>query len=207
MASSMASSMATPAVRPCTIFYRKSLHMACDEINTRRQIKRLKDVVGAAFETHRKRIWEHYGFTVDKNRRDASWNVDWSITNANGQVVAFEEDKGHYVDSCFLERLLVGAARTVNTYQNNGNDVPHIILHSFTTYARYQERMNEFCNILKPEIVTELRNKLKYTALRHGDRMSKNLWFCQQGDEREPYINHADEELIQSDIEFIQSLA
>src|SRR6056300_739678 len=85
--------------------YKNSLKLAGENINQIKQSKSLKDVVGKQYEQHRKRIWEEFGFTVDKNRNGSAFDVDWSIY-FNGKLVALEEDKGHYVDSCFLERCL-----------------------------------------------------------------------------------------------------
>ena len=56
---------------------------------------------------HLRHIGKEYGntsFTVTKKRHFASFNVDWSILY-NEKVVAMEEDKGHYCDSCFLSGL------------------------------------------------------------------------------------------------------
>ena len=51
-------------------FYTQSLVLAEAEIKEKRVAKALKDVVGLAFENHRKRIWEHFGFKVVKNGDD-----------------------------------------------------------------------------------------------------------------------------------------
>ena len=68
-----------------------------------------------AFEKHRKRIWEHFGFKVVKEG-DGLFDADWYIWYGE-TLVAIEEDKGHYLDSCFLERALTGFAKTINSYQ------------------------------------------------------------------------------------------
>ena len=48
-------------------FYKESLEIAENQIKTLHQSgKALKDVVGEAFETHRKRIWNYFGFSVSK---------------------------------------------------------------------------------------------------------------------------------------------
>ena len=184
-------------------FYKHSLQHACDEIAEKRKKKALKDVIGAAFEEHRRRLWEHFEFDVDKNQHQASWNVDWTISK-NGKVVAFEEDKGHYVDSCFLERALTGATRTVNAYLKIKEPVPCIILHSFTTYSKFIQKLEEYCEIVKPEIVDKLKEKLIYTTLHAGDRLKTSKWFqeCPNA-----YVDHVSDDLIKKDIEFIQSLA
>ena len=183
-------------------YYKRSLQTACDTINEKKKTKALKDVIGAAFEEHRRRLWEYFGFTVDKQRHQASWNVDWSIYK-NGKLIAFEEDKGHYVDSCFLEKALTGAARTINTCLENKESVPCIILHSFTTYSKFSQKLVEFCGILKPELVNTLKEKLIYTTLYTGDRLSTKKWFQSIAD---AYVYYEDDDLIKKDIIFIQSL-
>ena len=97
-------------------FYKQSLKKADNEVKTLNKNKALKDCVGKAYENHRKRVWEYFGFKVSKDKYDAHFDVDWSITY-NGVLIALEEDKGHYVDSCFLERALTGFCKTVNTYK------------------------------------------------------------------------------------------
>lgn len=62
-------------------FYKESLCKAENYIKSQHETgKSLKDVVGTAFEMHRKRLWEHFGFRVSKEKYDAMFDVDWSIT-------------------------------------------------------------------------------------------------------------------------------
>ena len=100
-----------------TRIYKESLKKAEDEIRSQHETgKALKDVVGKAFENHRMRVWNHFGFNVSKEKHGAMFDVDWSITY-KGNLIALEEDKGHYVDSCFLERAITGFCKTINMYQ------------------------------------------------------------------------------------------
>ena len=105
--------------------------------------KALKDIVGEEFETHRKRIWEYFGFSVTKDKHNACFSVDWTIKNKKGEIVAFEEDKGHYLDSCFMERALTGFAKTINSYVKNDTKIPHLLIHSFTKYSKFEEKKLE----------------------------------------------------------------
>ena len=62
-------------------FYKESLRETDNEIRIQHETgKALKDIVGLAFETHRKRIWNYFGFDVSKERHEAMFDVDWSIT-------------------------------------------------------------------------------------------------------------------------------
>ena len=97
-------------------YYKESLVLAETEIETIHNTgKALKDVIGIAYEKHRERIWKYFGFEVSKEKNDAMFDIDWCI-KYKGELIAFEEDKGHYIDSCFLERALCGFSKTVNIY-------------------------------------------------------------------------------------------
>ena len=164
--------------------------------------KALKDIIGKAFETHRKRVWEHFGFTVTKDKHHSLFDVDWSILH-NQQLIAFEEDKGHYLDSCFMERAITGFAKTVNAYQKEGRIVPKLIIHSFARYRKFQEKKEEDMDTRKECIADEIKEKMAYTTLTHRDRLPANIWF---GSCDDCYGNNAEDDLIRDDIGFILSL-
>mgnify|MGYP001475664841 CR=1 FL=1 len=131
------------------------------------------------------------------------FDVDWSITY-KGVLIAFEEDKGHYLDSCFMERALTGFSKTVNTYIKNGKPIPLLIIHSFTRYKKFNEKLEEDMDTRKTEIRDEIQKKLVYTTLVEFDRLSKQKWFSKEL--YNCYSLNASDELILKDIEFIQSL-
>ena len=79
---------------PILTFYKDSLKEAGENINQVKKGRSLKDVVGKEYENHRKRVWEYMGFTVDKDRNGAAFDVDQAVYH-NGKLVALEEDKGH----------------------------------------------------------------------------------------------------------------
>ena len=185
-------------------FYKESLCKAENDIRAQHETgKALKDVVGTAFELHRKRLWEHFGFCVSKKKYGALFNVDWSITY-KGVLIAFEEDKGHYLDSCFMERALSGFSKTVNAYIKKNEPIPRLILHSFTKYKNFNEKLEEDMDTRKTEIRDEIQKKLLYTTLVECDRLPKKKWFSK--DSYDSYSVNASEELILKDIEFIKSL-
>lgn len=185
-------------------FYKESLEQAENYIqNEHNTGKALKDIVGKAYETHRKRVWNHFGFDVSKERYGAMFDVDWSITY-QGILIAFEEDKGHYMDSCFMERALTGFSKTVNTYQKKGKPVPVLILHSFTRYNKFSDKLEEDMDTRKAEIRDEIKKKIVYTTLVECDRLPKNRWFSKEL--YNCYSINATDELIIKDIKFIRSL-
>ena len=185
-------------------FYKESLRKAENDIMCQhKKGKALKDVVGKAYEQHRKRVWEYFEFDVSKDKHHAMFNVDWSI-RYKGVLIAFEEDKGHYMDSCFMERALTGFSKTVNAYIKKKEPIPVLILHSFTKYKNFDEKLEEDMDTRKTEIRNEIQKKLVYTTLVECDRLSKKKWFSKEL--YNCYSVNANEELILKDIEFIQSL-
>lgn len=185
-------------------FYKESLRSAENEIMIIHETgKALKDIVGTAYETHRKRVWNHFGFEVSKDKHDALFDVDWSIT-WQGELIALEEDKGHYMDSCFMERAITGFCKTINAYQKINKPIPVLILHSFTKYNKFVEKLEEDLETRKSEIADEMKNKLRYTTLVDCDRLPKERWFSTQL--YNCYSVNASDELILKDIEFIRSL-
>ena len=186
------------------LFYKQSLCEAENEIKCQHKAgKDFKTWVGKAYEQHRKRLWEHFGFVVSKDKHDAMFDVDWSITY-KGDLVAFEEDKGHYLDSCFMERALTGFSKTVNAYIKKGEPTPLLVIHSFTRYRKFNEKLEEDMDTRKTEIRDEIQKKLVYTTLTECDRLSKKNWFSKEN--YDCYSVNASEELILKDIEFIKSL-
>lgn len=184
-------------------FYKESLRLAEIRIETENKTgKALKDAIGGAFEEHRERIWNHFGFKVSKDKKIASF-VDWCITY-EGKLIALEEDKGHYLDSCFLERALSGFCKTINTYKEINKDVPLLILHSFTKYNLYNQKLKEDMDTRKLEISDELQKKIVYTTLTECDRLSQKKWFSKEY--YKGYSDNANDELIIKDIKFIRSL-
>ena len=195
--------MDTTSIQEHINYYRQSLRDADNEIKTEKEKgKALKDIVGKAYENQRKRIWEHFGFDVSKDKHNALFDIDWSISY-KGRLIAMEEDKGHYLDSCFLERALTGFAKTVNYYQKNGIIVPTLIIHSFAKYSKFHDKKMEDLETRKPAIADELLKKIVYTTMTKCDRFPKRNWFS---DNDNCYSDNADDELIIQDIAFIQSL-
>ena len=187
------------------LFYKESLIQAENELKFIHEStgKALKDIVGKVFENHRERVWRHFGFDVSKDKHGALFDVDWSIT-WQGELVAFEEDKGHYMDSCFMERAITGFCKTINAYQKIGKPIPVLILHSFTKYNKFIEKLEEDLDTRKTEIRDEMKKKLVYTTLVDCDRLPKDKWFSTQL--YDCYSVNARDELILQDIEFIRSL-
>ena len=187
------------------VYYLESLRIANDNINKRKRDISLKDVVGLEFEQHRKRLYEYFGYTVDKKKNYAQFNVDWSIYY-NGNLVGIEEDKGHYVDSCFLDRSLTSYAKTINIYLKNGIKCPKFILHSFTKYKLYTDKCENFYKILRDDIKEQMLNNMVYTTVTLTDRIKRNQWYS-INDDNNSYMELYELDLIKEDIRMIMSLS
>jgi hypothetical protein len=182
---------------PDIVYYLESLRIANDNINKRKRDISLKDVVGFEFE--------YFGYIVDKKKNYAEFNVDWSIYY-NGNLVGIEEDKGHYVDSCFLDRSLTSYAKTINIYLKNGIKCPKFILHSFTKYKLYTNKCENFYNILQDDIKEQMLNNMIYTTVTLTDRISRNKWYNINNDNNS-YMELYELDLIKEDIRMIRSLS
>lgn len=185
-------------------FYKESLQKAENEIRLMNETgKALKDIIGKAYETHRKRLWNYFGFNVSKDKHGALFGVDWSISY-KGKLIAFEEVKGHYLDSCFFERVLSGFCKTIYAYQQKGKPVPLLIIHSFTKYKNFNQKLKEDLDTRKKSIVDEIKKKLVYSTLLEVDRLPKKRWFSKNL--YDCYSMNTTDELIFKDIKFIMSL-
>ena len=187
-------------------FYKQSLIDAENEIvSIYKRGKALKDVVGKEYETHRKRLWKHFGFDVTKHRHEAQFAVDWAI-EYEGKLIALEEDKGHYADSCMHLRTFSEFAKTINNYNKKNKDIPVLILCSFTRYSKHEEKFEELKETWKTEISMHI-NKMHYTTLTYCDRINKKDWVGNKQTTRtNSYSHFAEDALILEDIEFIKSL-
>jgi len=188
-------------------FYKQSLQTASSNILTMQPKKALKDRVGFEYECHRKRVYEHFGFSAVKEQADNNFKADWYIYK-NESLVAIEEDKGHYMDSCFLDRAILSFAKQINICKKNNKDCPFLILSSFTTYRLYQKKMRENFEVLNPDLVDTMKEKLLYSSICKSDRLRRSLWFSDSTDSNslDPYCDHADTRLILNDILMIKSL-
>ena len=183
-------------------YYKKSLNELTQ--NIQKSTKSLKDIVGYEYEQHRKRIYEFNGLIVSKRKpKDINYNADWFVYNKTKQLVAIEEDKGHYVDSCFLDRAVFSFAKIISKYLKNKEDCPKLILSSFTTYKLYNKKMIENYDVLRQDIIDVMKEKLVYQSICPSDRLSRDIWFQKQNKEKNPYIENVTKTRIIEDIKLI----
>lgn len=182
--------------------YKESLRVAEELINAQKLTKSLKDVVGAQFEDHRRRVWKEVGGTLMTEFEYESINFDIRVKTPTGKVI-LEESKGHYMDSCFLERALIGTALTIRRCMDNQVEVPIFVFHSFTKYKGYYEKVQNVHAILEKPIVEYMKTNMFYTHVTDHGRSSKNEWFSASNNNGW-YSYHARDDLITRDIEFMQ---
>ena len=138
--------------------------------------KALKDLVGKHYEQHRKRIYQHLGFSTAKEKLDNCFDADWIVRDKNGKVVVVEEDKGHYVDSCFCERAIIGFAKVANYYLEQHQECPFLVLSCPTRYKSFERKFKETLHLFRPELAVVLKDKVKYFNVANHDRLPVKRW-------------------------------
>jgi len=161
--------------------YLDSYDMFCDNTITtvKETDKALKDVIGAEYEEHRKRIYEKLGFRVENEIHDerlAAFNADWYLYDNGGNLAIIEECKGHYVDSCFAERAVFGFAKTAQRFLDLGLECPYFVLSSTTKYRLFSLKFDESLGVLRADIAAALRAKVKYFSVVENDRFGYKKW-------------------------------
>ena len=197
--------------------YVSSLKKACNKVNCDyKGGKSLKDCVGNAFEIHRRHMWESVGLIVTSinnlpEEKKPTWEADNVIIDHKGNVVAFEEDKGHYLDSCFAGRAFMNIAQTICKYQRNNIPIPLFVIHSFTRFKQFEQKFDEALNVFHQKIRNEMKIKVKYTTLTSRDRIQKGWFKGKKTIEREldnehAFLIHSNINLIKNDIEFLKNI-
>jgi len=177
-------------------------------INKEQQVTNLKDVVGKKYEQVRKALYITVGCTL-LNRKEfpcLGFNADIIAMAVSGDII-IEETKGHYLDSCFFERALVGFAKTIARCLKARVTVPLFVLHSFTTYKLYKIKLEEFEDILNPDVMSYINTHVKYTSLTPHDRRPPDEWYSSKtkGGTTNWYTHHADNDSITRDVNFFNS--
>ena len=151
--------------------------------------KAKKDIVGAAYESW-KRKWVKSYSSLDvataeevkqiKTKYKIDFNADIYIVNADTRdLVALEEDKGHYVDKCFFKRALANAVDSIVMCLAQNMPVPYFILSCPTNYSKAEEIKNFQSMSLKPEIYKLLEDKFMYFPLCLHGRVNRTAYLKQ----------------------------
>jgi hypothetical protein len=143
--------------------------------------KAKKDIVGLHYEAFREKFIKELGFRIGKKEdiadiTDGFYNPDQIILSPAGKVVAIEEDKGHYVDKCFLSRAIINSARVVQKCIDRDLPVPYIILSCPTSYSKYEFEFGEALRMFRPDIREELEKKFRYFSMCTHGRVSRTKY-------------------------------
>ena len=135
-----------------------------------------KDIVGEEYEKMRESFYNIFGLTAKKGRI-AGYNADLIVKDKNGKIVIIEEDKGHYVDSCFLKRFLCNAAEIIDAYMESGEEVPYIVLSSPTTLGSYNKAYAKVSKLFRHEIKKMMDLKIVYLPYCNHDRVKNDSYY------------------------------
>tara|TARA_R110000765_G_scaffold424112_1_gene534140 strand:- start:840 stop:1412 length:573 start_codon:yes stop_codon:yes gene_type:complete len=154
----------------------------CAKTYTRWRIKEEKagkDIVGEEYELMRAKYWSQLGYSA-KSEKIADYNADLVVRDSKNRIVAIEEDKAHYVDSCFLDRFMMNAARVFQHYLDSGTldeEIPFVILSSMTKYSLFGEKFDRNKKMFSKKIQKLMKEKMKYFPLCDHDRVRANKYF------------------------------
>ena len=162
-----------------------------------------KDIVGEEYELMRKKFWTQQGFEA-KSENIAGYDADLVVRTKTGRIAVIEEDKAHYVDSCFLDRFVMNAGRVLQHYidlEVLEEDIPFVSLSCMTTYKLFQQKLNDNMRMFSTELQEMMNKKVKYFPMCSHDRVRKGKYFKSE----EVSFDFSDE-LIQEQIDFVSSL-
>ena len=148
--------------------------------------KAKKDIVGDHYEALKEKwisSYSHLDVTnADeikdiKNRYKGVFNADIYIVNADTrELLVLEEDKGHYVDKCFLKRAISNAIETITISVMEGFSVPDFVLSCPTRYGEVKNIVDFSRNYLQPEVFNLLEHKFKYFPLCEHGRVNRKSY-------------------------------
>ena len=161
-----------------------------------------KDIIGEQYESFRRMYYQSCGFTIGNGKKvfGSSYNCDTVVKNGD-RVVVLEEDKGHYIDSCFLGRAISNAAEIFSECLDKGIEVPFFVISSPTKMNNYESICDRRFKLYREDIVILLRSKFLYFPLSENGRISKEKYF----ETAESCFNLSDE-LILNQNKFIETL-
>jgi hypothetical protein len=141
-----------------------------------------KDIVGHQYELFRKQYYIDMGFTLGKGRKifGTTYNSDLVVKKGN-IIVAIEEDKASYVDSCFLGRAIQNAAEVFDMCLSKNIHIPYFIVSSSTKYSKYDEICEKRFRLYREDLQKLLKEKFIYLPLCEHDRVPQKMYFI--GDE------------------------
>lgn len=138
-----------------------------------------KDIVGDQYEKMRKEYYKSKGLVPLKKRGVfGNMNPDL-IVYRNDEILIVEEDKGHYVDKCFLERSIGDAVKIFKWCLDNNKPLPYYILSCPTNLKGFDRIFDELTSLYRSDLQEILKQKFKYCPLSLQNRLSKKTYFTQ----------------------------
>lgn len=172
--------------------------------------KAAKDVVGESYEQMRQDVirgFPELDIATSEERRELdiffgeNYKADqYIVCKKTRQVIALEEDKGHYVDKCFAKRAIFNAGEVVRHCLKHDIEVPYFILSCPTNHdvATILDGLDGFLN---ERLLESLKQKFKFfPSCRHG-RTSRNRYLI---DDEMPFV--VDYELVKEEEDFFRHL-
>lgn len=138
-----------------------------------------KDIVGAHYENFRSELYKQFGLELSKKKKKifgSSYNADLAIEK-NGKIILVEEDKGHYVDSCFLKRAVGNFAEVVSNCIDKKVNVPYFVLSCSTKMRNFNNIFDSYIKIYREDIQKEIKEKFLYFPLCENGRIDAKKYF------------------------------
>ena len=138
--------------------------------------KAFKDVVGEEYEIMRKAFYNNLGLSA-KKEKIGNYDADLVVRDKNGKIIIIEEDKGHYVDSCFFKRFLCNAAEVINQCIQNNEPVPYIVLSCPTKMGNYQKTYDYSSKLFRADIKKHMDLKIVYLPYCEHGRCDRKAYY------------------------------
>ena len=142
-------------------------------------IKAGKDIVGEKYEDFREILYRSIdGVEIGNGKKifGSSYDCD-TVVKKNGKIVILEEDKAHYVDSCFLGRALSNCAEVMDKCIDDGRVPPKFVLSCSTKMNNFQEIFDNRIRLYREDIQKLIKENFVYLPLCEHGRISKTKYF------------------------------
>jgi hypothetical protein len=161
-----------------------------------------KDIIGEQYESFRRLYYQNCGFTIGNGKKvfGSSYNCDTVVKKGN-KILILEEDKGHYIDSCFLGRAISNAAEVFSECLDRGIEIPFFVISSPTKMNNYDIICERRFKLYREDIVNLLKSKFLYFPLSENGRIAKEKYFVSNVSS----FNLSDE-LIETQNRFVDTL-
>jgi len=166
------------------------------------KVKAGKDIVGSRYEDFRETYYKDMGFEIGDGRKvfGSSYDCD-TVVKKNGEVVILEEDKAHYVDSCFLGRALANCAEVMSKCIEDGLNPPKFVLSCSTKMNNFKDIFDNRIRLYREDIQKLVRENFVYLPLCEHGRISKTKYF-----ESEDNCFELNDELIDNQNKFVMGI-